>query len=227
MTGIDKITGKIISEAEADAAAIMARAQEKCAEIMFAASSECEVIKASLEQRARTEAENIVARAKSNTAMQKKNILLEARREATDKVFATAYKEILNLPEEKYCEVVARLIAEAILDEIETEKTNISLYGEEEAQLPEKYELIFNKNDRDKLSDAILEGVGRIVIGKISRDQLLKLCVAEDTADIDGGVIVRFGSVECNCSMKAVFAQLRERLEGEISSMIFSFEEKK
>ena len=138
-----------------------------------------------------------------------------------------AYKEILNLPEEKYCEMVSRLIAEAIFDEIETEKTNVSLYGEEEAQLPEKYELIFNKNDRDKLSDAILEGVGRIVIGKVSREQLLKLCIAEDTADIDGGVILRFGSVECNCSLSTVFAQLRERLEGEISSMIFSFEDKK
>lgn len=227
MTGIDKITGKIISEAEADAAAIMARAQEKCAEIMFAASAKCEELKASLEDKARTDAENIVAGAKSSTAMQKKNILLQARREATDRVFDLAYKEILNLPEEKYCEMVSRLIAEAILDEIETEKTNVSLYGEEEAQLPEKYELIFNKNDRDKLSDAILEGVGRIVIGKVSREQLLKLCIAEDTADIDGGVILRFGSVECNCSLSTVFAQLRERLEGEVSSMIFSFEDKK
>lgn len=227
MTGIDKITGKIISEAEADAAAIIARAQEKCAEIMFAASSDCERIKASLEDKAQKEAENIVARAKSNAAMQKRNILLDARREATDRVFDAAYKEILDLPEEKYCEVVSRFIADAILDEIETEKNNIELYGEEEADLPEKYELVFNATDKEKLSKAILEGVGRIVIGKMSREDLSKLVVAEDTAPIDGGVIVRFGSVECNCSLRAVFAQLRERMEGEISTLIFSFEENK
>ncbi len=227
MTGIDKITGKIISEAEADAAAIMSRAQERCAEIMFVSSAECEKIKAELEEKAQRDAESIISRAKSGAAMQKRNILLSAGREATDKVFRTAYKEILNLPEEKYCEVVARFIADAILMQMETEKTNIALYGEEEALLPEKYELIFNKNDKEKLSDAILEGVGRIVIGKMSREDLQKLTVAEDTADIDGGVIVRFGSVECNCSIKTVFAQLRERLEGEISTMLFSFEDKK
>ncbi|MBQ8207194.1 MAG: V-type ATP synthase subunit E [Clostridia bacterium] len=227
MTGIDKITGKIISEAEADAAAIISRAQEQCAEIMFTASAESENIKASLEDRAQKEAENIVARAKLNAAMQKRNIMLRARREATDKVFDAAYKEILNLPEEKYCEMVSRFIADAILDEIETEKTNISLYGEENSELPEKYELIFNADDREKLSDSILEGVGRIVIGKMSREELMKLEIAEDTAPIDGGVIVRFGNVECNCSLRAVFSQLRERMENEISTLIFSFEENK
>lgn len=227
MTGIDKITGKIISEAEADAAAIISRAQERCAEIMFASSAECEKIKAELEEKAGKDAESIVSRAKSSAAMQKRNILLSARREATDKVFRTAYKEILNLPEEKYCEVVARFVADAVLEQIETEKTNVALYGEEEALLPEKYELIFNKNDREKLSGQILDGVGRIVIGKMSRDELQKLVIADDTADIEGGVIVRFGRTECNCSLETVFAQLRTRLEGEISSLLFSFEDKK
>ena len=227
MTGIDKITGKIISKAEADAAAIITKAQERCAEIMFAASSECEKIKAELEDKAQKDAESIISRAKSGAALQKRNILLSARREATDKVFQNAYKEILNLPEEKYCEVVSRFVADAILMQIETEKTNIALYGEEEALLSEKYELVFNKNDKEKLSDAILRGVERIVIGRMSRDELQKLTVAEDTADIEGGVIVRFGSVEYNCSLKTVFAEIRERLEGEISTLLFSFEEKK
>ena len=227
MTGIEKITGKIISEAEADAAAIISGAQERCAEIMFASSAECEKIKAELEEKAAKDAESIVSRAKSTAAMQKRNILLSARREATDRVFKNAYKEILNLPEEKYCEVVARFVADAVLEQIETEKTNVALYGEEEALLPEKYELIFNKNDREKLSGQILDGVGRIVIGKMSRDELQKLVIAEDTADIEGGVIVRFGRTECNCSLETVFAQLRERLEGEISSLLFSFEDKK
>lgn len=227
MTGIDKITGKIISEAQSDAAAIIAKAQEQCAEIMFEASSDAERIKASLEDKAQKEAENIIARAKSEAAMQKRNILLEARREASDRVFEAAYKEILNLPEEKYCELVSGFIADAILQEIETEKNNVLLYGEENADLPEKYELIFNPSDKEKFSGAILEGVGRIVIGKMSREELSKLVVAKDTASIDGGVIVRFGSVESNCSLKTVFAQLREKMESEISTLIFSFEENK
>ncbi len=227
MTGIERITGKIISEAKADAAAIIERARERCAEIMFEASADSERIKASLQERAEKEGESIVSGAKSTIAMKKRNILLSARREATDRVFDEAYKEILNLPEEKYCEVVSGFIAEAVLAEMETEKTNIELYGEEEACVPEKYELVFNEKDREKLGKAILDGVGRIVIGRMSREELSKITVAPDTTKIDGGVIVRFGNVECNCSLETVFSQIRRRLEGEISSLIFSFEEKK
>ncbi len=227
MTGLDKIKEKIISEAEADAEALLERAREQCAEIMFEASKDAERIKASLEENAQKEAESIIARAKSGAAMQKRNLLLEARSRAVDKVFEAAYKEILNLPEEKYCELVSKLIASAILDETETEKTNISLYGRENVELHEKYELIFNKEDKAKLGETILRGVERIVIGKMNRDELQKLVIAQDTADIDGGVIVRFGSIESNCSIQTVFSLLRRRMEGEISALIFSFEENK
>lgn len=227
MTGLDKITEKIISEAEADAAAIMDRAGKQCAEIMFSASSDAEKIKASLEEKAQREAENIIARAKSSASMQKRNLLLDAKSQAVDKIFAVAYKEILNLPEEKYCELVSRLIAEALISELETEKNNIELYGEENAEIPEKYELVFCTRDKGKPAEAILAGVERVVIGKFNREVLKKLVIAEDTADIDGGVIVRFGNIECNCSISAVFAQTRARMEGEIASFIFALEEGK
>ena len=227
MTGLDKITEKILAEARADAAAINDRASKQCAEIMFAASSDAERIKASLEERAQKEAENMIARAKSSAAMQKRNLILMEKSKAVDSVFEAAYKELLSLPEEKYCELVSKLVAEAITDELETEKTNISLYGEENVDIPEKYELVFNETDKKKLSGEILKGVERIVIGKISRDEISKLTIAEDTVDIDGGVIVRLGSIEINCSLQTVFSLTRERMESEISTMLFEAEENK
>ncbi|MBQ8005822.1 MAG: V-type ATP synthase subunit E [Clostridia bacterium] len=227
MTGLDKITGKIISEAEKDASAMLERARERCAEIMFEAQREAESIKAALEEEAQREAESIIAKAKSEAAMQKRNLLLSARSEAVDRVFAQAYKEILNLPEEKYCELVSRLIAEAMIEELENEKNNIFLYGEENIDLPEKYELIFNKNDKEKLGTAILSGVERVIIGKLNREELEKLVIADECADIDGGVIVRFGSIEYNCSVSSVFSAIRARMESEISTHIFSSQENK
>ncbi len=227
MTGLDKITAKIISEAEADAAEITERARDSCAEIMFAATSEAEKVKAELEDAAAKEAEDMIARAKSSATMKKRNLLLETKAKAVDNVFDAAYKEILNLPEEKYCELVSRLIAKALLTQLETEKENIELYGEEEAGIPEKYELVFSPRDQEKLSESILQGVERVVIGKVNRDVLKKLTIAEDTANIDGGVILRFGSIECNCSIHTEFAAIRERMEGEIYSLLFSAEDGK
>lgn len=226
MTGLEKIKSKIISEAERDAAAIIERTTKQCADIMFAAGKRAESIKAELEERAQKDAENIIARAKSSASMQKRNVILSAKGNAIDEAFDLAYKEIKNLPKEKYCELISKLIASALLEEVETEKTNRELYGEE-AEIPEKYELIFNREDRDSLGEAILAGTERIVIGKLDRETTSKLTVSRECADIEGGVIVRFGNIENNCSIEALFDQIREKLGGEVAQTIFSSEEEK
>ncbi len=221
MNGIDKITDKILSEARADADAIIASASSKCAEIMFRASKESEDIKAALDERAARDAESMIASAKSDAAMQKRDLLMAARAREVDKAFESAYKEIMRLPEERYCKLVASFIADALLSELENERVNRELYGDTEG-LPEKFELVFNKNDREKYSERVIKELERIVIGKMSRETLTRLCVAEDCADIDGGVILRLGSIECNCSLEAVFNSVREKMEIEIAEYLFS-----
>lgn len=226
MTGLEKIKGKIITEAKKDAGDIISRASKQCEEIMFAASSEAEKIKAELEAKAGKDAENIIARAKSSAQMQKRDIVLKAKEALVDQVFSAAYKEIRSLEAEKYCEFVSKLIATALLEELENEKQNLELYGEDETDVPEKYELVFSYEDRDKYGKAILEGVERIVIGKVSRDVLAKLSVSNEYANIDGGVIIRAGKTEINCSIDAIFSLIRERMEGEIADFLFAREEK-
>ena len=226
MTGLDKITGKIIAEAKKDAGDIISRASKQCEEIMFEASSEAERIKASLESKAGKDAENIIARAKSNAQMQKRDLVLASKEKMIDDVFMAAYKEIRSLEAEKYCEFVSKLIATSLLEELEREKKNLELYGEEEAGVPEKYELVFSYDDRDKYGKTILEGVERIVIGKVSRDVISKLSISNEYANIDGGVIIRAGKTEINCSLNAIFSLIRERMEGEIADFLFTGDEK-
>lgn len=225
MTGLDKITGKIISEAKKDADGIIAEASKRCSEIMFEAGKDADKIRAELEEKAQKSAENIIARAKSSAAMQKRGALLAAKSRAVDKAFDTAYSEIMHLPEEKYCELLSKLTAEAFLSELDAERTNISLYGEENVETPERYEIVFSKNDREKYGKIVLEGVGRIVIGKESRDTVAKLVISKKTADIDGGIILVCGDIEINCSLSSVFSQVRERLEPEISALLFDDKE--
>jgi hypothetical protein len=45
--------------------------------------------------------------------------------------------------------------------------------------------------------------------------------LAEDTAAIDGGLILRCGDISCNCSLTALFAQVRASLEGKVSALLF------
>ena len=226
MRGLERITEKIISEAQAEAARIIENARQASGEIMLAAGVEADEIKAAIGDKAQSEAESIITGAKSGAALRKRDLLLRTKSDIIDGVYARAYEEIKNLPEEKYCEMVSRLVAKAIIDELATEKTNIELYGAENLSLPEKYELIFNKNDKERFGKTILAGVERVIIGKMDRSVLGKLCIASETAEIDGGVIVRFDSIEANCSLEKVFAAMRERTETEISAYLFSDDKK-
>ena len=51
--------------------------------------------------------------------------------------------------------------------------------------------------------------------------KLGKLTVSEDTADISGGVIVRFGGIETNCSIDALVRQQRSALATEVAQVLF------
>ena len=48
---------------------------------------------------------------------------------------------------------------------------------------------------------------------------MLKL--SEQSADIDGGLILRFGRVELNCSLSTVLQDLRREMEGRIAAILF------
>ena len=47
-----------------------------------------------------------------------------------------------------------------------------------------------------------------------------------DAAAIDGGLILRYGDIESNCSLELLFAGLRRELEGEVSHALFAPKER-
>ena len=48
-----------------------------------------------------------------------------------------------------------------------------------------------------------------------------KLRLSNEIANIDGGLILRYGSVETNCSISALLAGMRRELEPKISAILF------
>lgn len=221
MTGLDKITDKILAEAEADARALMEQAEEKSREILGQYRESAEQIREKLSAQAQREGENIISRAKSAAAMEKRNILLTARAELIDRAFQEAYQSLCSLPEEQYVSFLVKLLTGALLGRLEEEKNHRALYGEEDLEPVEQYEVLLNARDRAAYGVRLLEGVRRAVVGKVGADELEKLVLSECTVKIDGGVILKCGDVESNCSLEMIFAGYRDRLEGEVSRMLF------
>ena len=222
VTGLEKITGKILSEAQADAAHTIAEAQAKCDAVRAEYARRADALVEQQREDARREGERLTARAKSGVAMDKRNILLAARADMIDETYAAAYAELKSLPEEDYLALLVRLLTDALVTCREERKQNLALYGDEEVTAePEQYEVILNPRDRDTYGEKLLAGVRRAVVGKVETGVLDKLVLSSDTAHIDGGLILKYGDVETNCSFEVVFADVRERTEAEVSRMLF------
>lgn len=221
MTGLDKIISRIIAEAEADALRIIAEAEAECERIASKYASDAEETRSGLLAGAEREATDIISRAKSAAAMDKRNIILAEKSRLIDGAFAEAKRQILTMPDEKYTELLASLLAYSLLDQLETERVNRELYGE--TDLPEitKYEVILNKFDRERCGRTLIDGVRRLVIGKIPRATLDKLVLSQNTANIDGGVILKYGDIESNSSLSMMLASLRDTVEPEVCKVLF------
>lgn len=221
INGLNKITGKILSEAQAKADKILADAQAECDRINAEYAERAEKIRSEISSEAEKGGMEYVARIRSTAATSKRNLLLQTKSDLIDGVFASVLEQTRNLELEKYNEILIGLLSAALLEQIESEEISRTLYGEEEALAPECYEVLFNQRDRDRCGKLVIEGVQKHLADKVDANQLAKLTLSQQTANIDGGLVLRCGNVESNCSFSILFAQLRESLESEVAHALF------
>jgi V/A-type H+-transporting ATPase subunit E len=207
MTGLSKITDKILAEAHADAAATMAQAKTRSDEISRAAIARAAELRAKVDEDAKREAAEIVSRAKSGEAMLRRNTVLAEKSAMIDEVFAMAHKELLALSDEQYLALLTA-IASSVLEQLRSdEKMNEELYGEEASN--ESYEVLLNSRDHDRMGDALRANLPKYA------------ALSEDTAAIDGGLVVRHGKVEVNCSIAKLVEEARPMLEAKVNHTLF------
>ena len=221
INGLNKITDKILSEAQAKADKILADAQAECDRINAEYAERAENIRSEISTEAEKGGMEYVARIRSTAATSKRNLLLQTKSDLIDGVFAGVLEQTRNLELQKYNEILIGLLSAALLEQLESEEISRNLYGEEEALAPESYEVLLNQRDRDRSGKTVVEGVKKHLAGKVAAEKLACLKLANATANIDGGVVLRCGSVESNCSLVILFAQLRESLESEVARTLF------
>ena len=221
INGLNKITDKILSDAQAKADKILADAQAECDRINAEYAERAEKIRSEISGEAEKGGMEYVARIRSTAATSKRNLLLQTKSDLIDGVFTSVLDQTRNLELQKYNEILVGLLSAALLEQVESEEISRKLYGEEEALAPEAYEVIFNQRDRDRSGKAVVESVQTHLSGKVPAEKLSCLVLAAQAANIDGGLILRCGNVESNCSFSILFAQLRESLESEVARTLF------
>lgn len=219
MTGLEKVTGKIIADAEADARVILERAEAECEAIKakYAAATEAEVEK--LTDECDRECQALIIRARSSAAMAKRNAVLEARAQLIDDAYAAAEKQIRSMSGEQYLDLLQRMLRSALKSQLEGEEESMRLYGEDIS--PAVYEVVLNSRDRETYGEKLLEAYRAGYGARLSPVVLAKLRLAPDTAPIDGGIILRCGPVETNCSLSMLMAANRRETEARVSRILF------
>ena len=219
MTGLEKVIGKIIADAEADARVILDKAQAECEALKakYVAETEAEIEK--LTDECDRECQALIIRARSSAAMAKRNAILEARAKLIDEAYASAEKIIRNMNGEQYLELLHKMLRSAMKNQLEGEAESLRLYGEDIA--PDAYEVVLNSRDRDTYGEKLVAAYRKGYGSRLAPAVLDKVRLATDIAPIDGGIILRCGPVETNCSLAMLMAENRRETEARVSRILF------
>ena len=220
MNGLDKITERIITDAKEQARQILEQAQADCRSAAQEYADRADAIRARISERTMKEGEELIARARSSAAMTRRDILIAAKAKILDRTFAAAKAQICDTDYGKYRELLVALLSCALIDQAKNEQTCLEL-GDEVAEF-DTFEVLLNETDRARFGTSLLESARKNTERRIGSERAEKLRLSDEVADIEGGLILRYGNVETNCSISALLGEMRRELEPKISALLFS-----
>ena len=220
MTGLEKIIDRIIDDAKEKARGILEAAQADCRITAEKYAKEAEDIRNGIAEKAEKEGEILIAKTRSSTAMTRRNLLLSARGTLLDEAFERAKKEVRDADFGKYRELLTALLTSALIEQAKAEDASRDLG--DEVMAFDCFEVLFNAEDREKYGATVVEAARRTAPRHIGAERADKLRLSDETADIDGGLILRYGDIEANCSLTTLLAGMREELEQKVAAVLFA-----
>ncbi len=199
MNGIEKITKQIASEAEAEINAILAQAEADAAATAESFAKQAQTEADELLRAGKENAQQRVMRQERTTRLEARKDILGLKQELVSAAYDKARKAILALDEDKY---VAFLAAQA---------GAAALTGSEE--------IILSQADRDRLGEKLV-AAANAAAAKRGLPGTMKL--SDETHPVSGGLVLRRGSIEVNCTLDKLLEMTRSSLDAEVASVLFN-----
>ena len=199
MNGIEKITKQIASEAEAEINAILAQAEADAAATAESFAKQAQTEADELLRAGQENAQQRVMRQERTTRLEARKDILGLKQELVSAAYDKARKAILALDEDKY---VAFLAAQA---------GAAALTGSEE--------IILSQADRDRLGEKLV-AAANAAAAKRGLPGTMKL--SDETRPVSGGLVLRRGSIEVNCTLDKLLEMTRSSLDAEVASVLFN-----
>lgn len=223
MHNLDKILDKILSQARDEAEGVLAAAQRECKQIEKESVQRADGVVEAARVRAQRDQEAAVARAASTADMKKREILLAAKVGMLEKAFAQAEQYLYDLSREDTCVFLAHLLADAAAERLEAVQRLQELYGEEEAGCTD-FEVVLCEADQEM--GPLVIRAAKTFLKRISPAYgKIDFTLARDAAPIRGGLILRYGDIESNCSVEAVVGSIQGKIEFAVADILFQSQE--
>lgn len=199
MIGTDRIVSHIRDEAQAEKNAALAQAGAKAAEIAAEFAKKAQAEADELLRSGREAAEQRVLRADRTNRLEARKDILGLKQGLVTAAFDKARQAILALDEDKY---VAFLAAQA---------GAAALTGSEE--------VVLGKADRERLGARIVEAANAAAA---KRGLAADMKLSDAVLPADGGLVLRRGSIEVNCTLDKLLEMSHSSLDAEVASVLFN-----
>jgi V/A-type H+-transporting ATPase subunit E len=198
MNGIEKITGRITADTDAQITEILQEAETQAREIRESYQEVAEVDYRATVERGRKDADERVERLGGVARLEAQKVVLTTKQALLDQAFDNAMEQLCALPEEQYVDLLAKLA----VDGCETGTEALVLSVKDRPRYGKKVVVAANEK---------LEKAGKTA----------QLTLAEEAREFRGGLYVKAGNVENNCTFETILRLLRQTESGEVAKVLF------
>ena len=187
----EAIVEKIISDAHLKADSIVAEANAKADEIISAAAEECKEYMYSFKSKTDKMIFDVDARTKTVAELDARKLTLAAKTKVLDVVYERTLENLRNLDKEAYSALVFGMLENAKDGDVVT----------------------ISKREKDIVTKESL--------AEFAKKKGIKLTLAEQFGDFDGGIVLGGNGVDKNFTFEVEVALLKEQTEAKTAKEIF------
>lgn len=200
MTGLEKITDRILAEARAQADEIREKAEEEAGAVLRETEERLSRLREEAKEREALVKKELETRARSSASLKKRQLILAAKQDMIREQIEKAHQTLLAMEPEEYFSLIEQMVRRFAL--------------------PKEGEICFSQRDLKRLPDqfgkrleqAAAERGGSLKIGR------------EQFTSLDGGFLLDYDGIEENCSFQALLAAKRDECSDQIQKLLFEKE---
>lgn len=193
MNGLDKIVARMEEDTRVECDALAANAAENAAAILRSYQEQADALTQDSAQRGAAQAAEHLEHLNGSSQLACRQRVLAAKQQLIDEAFARAAQALTALPQTAYTELLAALAAE-------------NGNGDEE--------LLLSAHDREAVGEAVVAAANIRKPGAAFR-------LSDETRETGGGLVLRRGRVELNCSFTEKLRQLRQEEASAVAKLLF------